>query len=85
MRRGLSDEEQANAMAALRFLRTRLGTWRLLAKALGFEPSTMRNAKKGLKRISVNMAFQVARLADVPFDDVVSGRVPGAWDLPVLR
>ena len=74
--RGLTATEQANTMAAIRFLRTRCGTWRLLAKALGTEPSTMRNVKKGLKPVSVTMAFQVSRLAGVPFDNVTEGKYP---------
>jgi transcriptional regulator with XRE-family HTH domain len=63
-------------MRALHFLRTRLGTWELLAKALGFQRSTLRNVKKGSKRVSVNMAYRASRLAGVPFDDVVEGRWP---------
>ena len=76
MRYRLSDIAQANVMAALRFLRTRSGTWRLLASALSVQPGTLRNIKKGLKGISVNIAFRVSRLACVPFDDVVVGRYP---------
>jgi hypothetical protein len=74
--RGLTATEKANTMAAIRFLRTRCGTWRLLAKALGTEPSTMRNVKKRLKLVSVTMAFQVSRLAGVPLDHVTEGKYP---------
>ena len=72
----LTLDEQAHTMAALHFLRKRFGTWAILAKALGFERLTMRNVKKGINRVSVNMAYKVARLAGVPFDDVVMGRWP---------
>ena len=72
----LTLDEQANTMVALHFLRKRFGTWALLAKALGFERLTMRNVKKGINRVSVNMAYRAARLACVPFDDVVKGRWP---------
>ena len=72
----LTLDEQANTMAALHFLRKRFGTWALLAKALGFERSTMRNVKKGVNRVSINMAYRAARLACVPFDDVTNGRYP---------
>jgi hypothetical protein len=72
----LTDEEQQHTMAALHFLRKRLGTWRIVAKALGFEPSTMRNVKKGNKRVSVNMAYRVAKVSGAAFDDVTSGRWP---------
>ena len=76
MRHGLSKEQRANVMTALRFLRIRVGTWKMLAKALGFELSTMKNIEKGVNPASVNLAFQVSRLACVPFDDVVAGRYP---------
>lgn len=72
----LTDAEQEHAMAALHFLRIRVGSWALLAKALGFEESSMRNVKKRLKRVSIRMAYQAAKLAGVPFDDVTSGRWP---------
>jgi hypothetical protein len=78
----LTDAEQANVMAALRFLRTRTGTWKLLAVGLGVEPCTIRNIKKGLKGISVNIAYRVSRLAQVPFDDVTSGKYPVAGTCP---
>ena len=61
---------------ALHHLRSRLGTWRALSHALGFEKSTMRNVRKGVNDVSVNMAFAVAKVAMVPFDDVVTGKFP---------
>jgi hypothetical protein len=72
----LTPDEQQHTMKALHFLRTRFGTWALLAKALRFERLTMRKVKKGINRVSVNMAYRAARLAGVPFDDVVTGRWP---------
>ena len=74
--RTLTVEEQQHALVALCFLRTRVGSWKLLAKALGFEPYTLSNARKGLKRVSINMAYSVAILAAVPFEDVVIGKYP---------
>jgi hypothetical protein len=72
----LRPDEQANVLAALYFLRVRIGSWRLLAKALGFEKTTMFNVKKGVNEVSINMAYRVSRLASVSFDDVTSGRYP---------
>jgi hypothetical protein len=72
----LTAEEQAHTLAALRYLRGRVGTWRLLAKALGFELTTLRNVRKGLKAVSISMAYRVSRLVGVHFDDVTSGRYP---------
>ena len=82
MRHGLTKEQRANVMAALRFLRIRVGTWKIFAKTLGFEMSTMRNIDKGVNPASVNLAFQVSKLAGVPFDDVVAGRYPPAGACP---
>jgi hypothetical protein len=72
----LTAEEQRHTLAALHFLRTRLGNWKLLAKALGFEHCTLLGVKKRRKRASVNMAYAVAKLAGVTFDDVTAGRYP---------
>ena len=80
--RKLKPAERANTMAALQFLRVRVGTWRLLAKALGFETSTLRNVRKGVNDVSVNMAYQVSRLAGAAFDDVVTGRWPAPGTCP---
>jgi hypothetical protein len=74
--RGLSPEQQANVLAAIRFLRIRVGNWKLLAKTLEFQGSTMKNVMKGINPVSVNMAFRIAKLAQVPFDDVTSGKYP---------
>ena len=74
--KGLSLQEQRNVMAALRFLRVRTGGWKPLAKALGFSASTMINVKKGVNHVSASMAFRVARLTAVGFDDLVAGKYP---------
>jgi hypothetical protein len=76
VRHGLTKEQRANVLASLRFLRIRAGRWKLLAKALGFEIITMKNVMKGINPASVNLAFQVSKLACVPFDDVVAGKYP---------
>ncbi len=72
----LTADEQANTLAALRYLRARVGTWRMLAKALGLEPCSLRNVRKGCKNPSIALAYRVSRVAGVGFDDVVSGRWP---------
>jgi len=72
----LTDAEQAHTLVALRYLHGRVGTWRMLAKALGFEPVSLRNVRKGLKAPSIGLAYRVARVAGVAFDDVAAGRWP---------
>ena len=80
--KGLTEEEQENVRNALRFLRVRVGSWGLLAKAVGFTSCSMINTKKGTSAVSVNMAFQVSRLAGVTFDDVIAGRYPAKGTCP---
>ena len=50
----------------------------MLVKALGFEPCSLRNVRKGLKAPSpsIGLAYRVSRVAGVAFDDVVAGRWP---------
>ena len=80
--RKLRPEEQQHTLVALCFLRTRLGTWKLLAKALSFEHCTLLGVKKRRKRVSINMAYCVSMLAGVPFDDVVAGKYPAKGTCP---
>jgi hypothetical protein len=60
----------------------RTGGWKPLAKALGFAASTMINVKKGTKGVSASMAFRVARLTAVPFDDLLAGKYPPVGACP---
>jgi hypothetical protein len=71
-----TDQEQANARAAMRFLMIRAGGWKILAVALGFSKHTMRHVKKAEKNVSPRMALRVARVAGVGVDDVIAGRFP---------
>ena len=73
---GLNEQEQQNVIAALRFLRIRIGGWLPLAKALGFAVGTMVNVKKGHAPVTVAMAFAVSRMVTVPFDDLLAGKYP---------
>lgn len=68
----LTPEEQAHAKAALRFLRIRQGGGPALAKVLRISPKTLTNGKG----MSIKLVLRLARLAGVPFDDLISGRYP---------
>jgi transcriptional regulator with XRE-family HTH domain len=72
----LTQEEQDRVRVAIRFLRIRFGKAMLLANALGFKASTVRRVLEGRDMVSPTMVLRVARLAGVPFDDVVTGRYP---------
>jgi hypothetical protein len=80
--RKLTEQEQVNALGALQFLRARIGTWKLLAASLGFDPVMLRKVKKRDRAVSINMAYCISRLAGVPFDDVVTGRYPAPGTCP---
>ena len=74
--------EQSNVRAALRFLRTRCGSYATLSKALGFGKCTASNIVAG-QPVSPTMAFRVARFAKVSVDDVLAGRFPLAGTCPL--
>jgi hypothetical protein len=66
----LSTKEQTNVRTALRFLRARCGSVKMLAKALRFSDVTLRAPA------TPRLAFRVARLAGVTVDDVLTGKYP---------
>ena len=77
----LTPEEQKNVRAAMRFLRTRCGDSKQLAKVLRMDPSGIRGVLRGAT-VSPAMAFRIARLASVGVDDVLTGRFPPAGTCP---
>jgi hypothetical protein len=78
----LTAKEQTNVRTALRFLRTRCGTWATLSKALRFAESTAGNVVQGAS-VSPMMAFRVARFAKVTVDDVLTGKFPAPGACPM--
>lgn len=75
LRGDLTVEEQRNVRAALRFLRTRLGGWDALVKATRLSRKTLENVSHG-QLSSAGLAIRLARVAQVPVDDVLAGRWP---------
>lgn len=78
----LTDQEQANVRAAMRFLAIRCGGWKILAAALGLSKHTVRHVQKGEKGVSARMALRVARLASVPVDSLLDGDFPSPGSCP---
>lgn len=78
----LTPTEQSNVRLALRFLKTRCGSYKTLSKALGFGKSTAAGLAGG-RVVGPLVAFRVARLAKVSVDDVLAGRYPAAGTCPV--
>lgn len=72
----LTDAEQENVRAAMKFLVVRFGTIAMMAQALKLKRDTLRHSMDGRFPVSVETAFRVSRLAMVPFDDVTTGKYP---------
>lgn len=71
--------EQKHVRTAMRYLRRKMGTRAALAEALHFAYKTVQHVMDGTSGVSASMALRVARLAEVPMDDLLAGRyVPGA-------
>jgi len=80
----LTTEEQSNTLVALRYLRGRVGTWDLLAKALGFARQHAERAEGAQEPIdSYRLSRVQAGRGTVRQRDV--REVPGHWDVPALR
>jgi hypothetical protein len=78
----LTASEQTHVRTALKFLRSRCGTWVAVAKALRLGESTVGNVANGHHAATPIMAFRVARLAKVGVDDVLAGRFPAPGTCP---
>jgi hypothetical protein len=63
-------------LAALRYLRFRLGTWELLAKALRAKHATIKRVVGGHDGAIASLAFRVARLGGSSIDDLLAGKWP---------
>ena len=82
MRSDLTSQEQVHVRTALRFLRTRCGSWAVVGRTLGFGDSTMQAIVVGRRAVSPLVTFRVARLAKVSVDDVLAGRFPAPGTCP---
>lgn len=78
----LTATEQTHVRTALKFLRSRCGTWANVGKALHFAGVSVRNVVAGRKGVTPEMAFRVARFAKVGVDDVLTGRFPAPGTCP---
>lgn len=73
------EKEQNHVRAALHYLRIQMGGLKPLAKALRADDKTIRKVTVRERDVSASLALRVARLLDVPFDDLLLGRYqPGA-------
>jgi hypothetical protein len=78
----LTAAEQTNVRTALKFMRSRCGTWATVAKALKLAGGTLSDIACGRRTPGPVLAFRVARLAKVSVDDVLAGRFPSPGTCP---
>lgn len=75
----LDEKEQNYVRTTMRHLRRRLGTWAAVADALRCSTVSVEKIAGGRRPVTASLALRVARVADVPMDDLLSGRyLPGA-------
>jgi len=75
--------EQANVRTALKFLRTRFGTWDVAAKMLRFRASSLANMAAGRTPVGPTLAVRIAKFAKIGVDDVLTGRFPAPGTCPM--
>ena len=73
----LTAKEQRHVRTALKFLRFRVGGWKAVAEALHLKEDSVQKVAAG-GAVSVNLAFRLARLAEISVDDLLAG----AWLSP---
>jgi hypothetical protein len=71
----LTAEEQANVRRAIRYLRSQLGTWVRVARAVRIKRATVRRLRDG-GHVRYYVARNVAKLAAVTVDDLKAGKYP---------
>ena len=75
----LDQKEQNHVRAALHYLGIQLGGMKPVAKVVNTAPLTLYKVMGQHSEVSASLALRVARLLDVPFDDLLLGRYqPGA-------
>jgi hypothetical protein len=78
----LTADEQANVRTALRYLKSRCGMWKTLATLLHCDRRTLYRVVGGGDTVVASLAVRVAKFANVPVDDVISGRFPAVGTCP---
>ena len=74
----LTAQEQGHVRTAMRFLRTRTGSWAALAGVLRFKETYLCDVanERANASVSASLAVRIAKLAQVGVDDVLTGRFP---------
>jgi hypothetical protein len=80
--RDLSRDEQKHVMACLIALRTRLGNWFSVERALPISHSQRVEMTEGRTEVSTTIAFRIAKLLEVSLHDVLAGNALGKQTCP---
>lgn len=79
--RPLTAQEQAHVRLAVRYLRTRLGSWVAVARAVRIKRATVRRVRDGGK-VRPYLADRVARAVAVRVEDLKAGTYLGPDPCP---
>lgn len=69
----LTEKEERNVRAALRFLRYRIGSWEPIARALSKATGTLVKIAGGRRTATPELAYSVARLTRTSLDELLAG------------
>jgi len=73
----LTETEQAHLRAALYYMRARIGSWAVLARAVRSKRISLLRIRRGLRIGGMrSLAGRLADVAGVPVADVLAGRLP---------
>lgn len=78
----LTETEQGNVRTALLYMRLQVGAWKPLAKQLHVAAETISSIATGRRSVTPTLALRLAKLVEVTFDDLVSGRYLPARPCP---
>jgi hypothetical protein len=78
----LSLAEQERVVSALHYLHVQFRQWKVLAKVLHFDETTLVHVAHQRRSVSVLMAFRIARVAKVTMEDLLKGKFPEAGSCP---
>lgn len=74
--------EEEHVRNGLLMLRTGMGQWKSVAKALRFDPGTLINIGRRNRPATASVAFRLARFMRIRIDDLLAGTFPGSGTCP---
>ena len=68
--------EQERVRNALHYLHVQFRQWKLLAKVMHFDETTLIHVANGRRSVSVLLAFRIAKIVKMPLEAVLAGKFP---------